>query len=266
MTENEFRSRYVKARRKVIERDFSNLNDMQREAVMTTQGPLLILAGAGSGKTTVLINRIANIMRYGKASDSKDIPEDADEMYLEILESAAKDPNYPGMAEAKYFAALEPCEPWRIIAITFTNKAAEELKTRLQAMLGDEANDIWAQTFHSACVRILRRYADRLGYSRSFNIYDSGDSESVMKNIIREMDLDEKAFPYRTVLGYVSRAKDELMSAQEFADEANKGHDIRKKHIAACYMAYEKRLFDSDAMDFDDLICNTSNFLKTTRR
>ncbi|MGI5985541.1 MAG: UvrD-helicase domain-containing protein, partial [Oscillospiraceae bacterium] len=170
MTEKEFKNRFLKARKTIIERDFSRLNDMQRKAVMATEGPLLLLAGAGSGKTTVLINRIANLLRYGKASDSDEIPENIGEAELEILEKAAEDKNYPDMEKAKRLSALEPCEPWRVIAITFTNKAAEELKTRLERMLGAQAQDIWAQTFHSACVRILRSYADRLGYGSNFTI------------------------------------------------------------------------------------------------
>ena len=142
MNETEFKRRFLKARRAVIERDFAHLNDMQREAVMATEGPLLLLAGAGSGKTTVLINRIANILRYGSASDSDELPDGVSEMHLEILEAAAADKDYEGMTEAKHFAALKPCEPWRVIAITFTNKAAAELKTRLENMLGEAANDI----------------------------------------------------------------------------------------------------------------------------
>ncbi|NCC68607.1 MAG: ATP-dependent DNA helicase PcrA, partial [Clostridia bacterium] len=175
MTEKEFKSRYIKARENVISQDFAFLNDMQRQAVMTTQGPLLLLAGAGSGKTTVLINRIANILRYGRGSDCDEIPAGVGEAELSVLEAAAKDKNYPDLARAKELCAVEPCEPWRIIAITFTNKAANELKSRLVAMLGESANDIWAKTFHSACVRILRRDADKLGFDRSFTIYDTSD-------------------------------------------------------------------------------------------
>ncbi|HBR09161.1 MAG TPA: ATP-dependent DNA helicase PcrA, partial [Clostridiales bacterium] len=131
-------------------------------------------AGAGSGKTTVLINRIANLLRYGRASDSQEVPPDATELDLEILEAGPSD-------EARALAALDKVEPWRIIAITFTNKAADELKNRLEAMLGDGANDVWARTFHSACVRILRRDADKLGYPKDFAIYDTTDRLSVMK-------------------------------------------------------------------------------------
>ena len=257
MTDSEFKKRYASARKTVIERDFSHLNDMQIKAVMATEGPLLLLAGAGSGKTTVLINRIANILRYGKATDSEELPADASEAELEILEKGAEDKNFPDIEKARRLAAFEPCEPWRIIAITFTNKAAEELKTRLEKMLGKAAQDIWAQTFHSACVRILRGNADRLGYSNSFTIYDTTDSQSVMKHIIKDLDIDEKAFPPKTVLNYISKAKDEMQTPENYLSQARAMNDVRRKVIGEAFVAYAKRLKDANAMDFDDLILNT---------
>ncbi len=263
MNKPEFKKRYIEARKAIIERDFSSLNPMQRQAVMATEGPLLLLAGAGSGKTTVLINRIANILRYGRASDSEELPEGVTETQLETLETAAADSNYNGLAEARHFAALEPCEPWRIIAITFTNKAAAELKTRLKNMLGAAADDIWAQTFHSACVRILRKYADRLGYSSSFTIYDTYDSQSVMKQIIKDLDIDDKVFPYKTMLNYISKAKDTLIDATYYYQQAKASGDIRKQKIGEAYLQYEKRLKNADAMDFDDLIYNTVRILES---
>lgn len=262
MTEIEFKDRFIKARKIIIERDFSHLNDMQRRAVMATEGPLLLLAGAGSGKTTVLINRIANLLRYGSGSDSNELPQGVNEMHLELLEAAAADPDYAGMNEAKHFAALEPCEPWRVIAITFTNKAAAELKARLERMLGERAGDIWALTFHSTCVRILRKYADKIGYSNSFTIYDTSDSQSVMKHIIRDLQLDEKTFPYRTVLNYISKAKDDMLPAEAFLAQAKATGDIRRQRIGEAYVQYSKRLKENDAMDFDDLIYNTVRLLE----
>ena len=179
----EFEKEYIKARKEYIRAGFSHLNDRQIDAVMATEGPLLILAGAGSGKTTVLINRIANLLKYGKASDSDELPAFADEKTLEALKTRA-----PG---AEVFAALDPVEPWRILAITFTNKAAGELKSRLEHMLGTEsANDVWACTFHSACVRILRRDAEKLGFGSNFSIYDTADSQSLIKRILKEQELD----------------------------------------------------------------------------
>ena len=186
-----FEKRYCEARNKLIRSHFRKLNDRQIEAVMATQGPLLILAGAGSGKTTVLINRIANLLRFGRASDSTELPPDADEEALRVLEG--------GGPEAEKLAALEPVAPWRILAITFTNKAADELKARLERMLGESANDIWACTFHSACVRILRRDGEKLGFGANFTIYDTGDSQSLIKRILKDLELDEKQFPPRSV-------------------------------------------------------------------
>jgi DNA helicase-2/ATP-dependent DNA helicase PcrA len=261
MTAQTFTDRYIKARRDVIALDFSHLNDMQRQAVMTTEGPLLLLAGAGSGKTTVLINRIANLMKYGRGSDTDEIPEGVTEQDLEFLEKYAQNPSPEHQARARALCAVDPVEPWRIIAITFTNKAADELKARLENMLGPEAGDIWAMTFHSACVRILRRDIDRLGFDRSFTIYDTTDSLSLMKRILKELDLDDRTFPPRTLLGYISRAKDEMISAEEFSESAAKSGDIRKKHIGRAYLEYSNRMKAANALDFDDLILYTVRLL-----
>ena len=171
MTEQSFTERFIKARRDAIALDFAHLNDMQRAAVLTTEGPLLLLAGAGSGKTTVLINRMSNLIKFGRGADSDEIPEFATEQELRFLEHYAKNPVAEDAARARSLCTIDPVEPWRLIAITFTNKAAEELKIRLERMLGEGAGDIWAMTFHSACVRILRRDIDRLGFDRGFTIY-----------------------------------------------------------------------------------------------
>ena len=261
MDRPEFEKRYAKARRTLIARDFSHLNDMQQKAVMATEGPLLLLAGAGSGKTTVLIDRIANLIRYGRASDSPEVPEDAGDGELAILEKAveAKAPPAP---QVQALCALDPVEPWRIIAITFTNKAAGELKTRLASKLGPGAEEIWAMTFHSACVRILRRSIDAMGISPSFTIYDAADSQAVMKRVLRELNMDEKAFPVKDVLNVISRAKDALLSPADFAAEAERGYDPRKKAIARAYAVYAQRLLASDALDFDDLIYYTVKLLR----
>ena len=182
----ELEARFLTARRAVIARRFSGLNEMQRRAVMTTQGPLLLLAGAGSGKTTVLINRIANLIAFGEASDSNEIPDYVTDEDVEFLEAYLQTGDEGMKQRAEALSALHPAAPWSIIAITFTNKAANELKERLERMLGPEALDVWAMTFHSACCRILRRDIDRLeGYSSSFTIYDSADSERVIKDVLR---------------------------------------------------------------------------------
>ena len=258
---NELQQNFIKARRELISRDFSGLNPQQREAVLTTQGPLLLLAGAGSGKTTVLISRIANLIRYGRASDSQDIPQELAQEDMERVISLSQDPQGRISDEIRHICQLDPAEPWRIMAITFTNKAAGELKSRLAAMLGPQAQDIWAMTFHSACVRILRRSAESIGISRSFTIYDTDDSISIMKRILKELNIDEKAFPPRNVLGYISRAKGDMMTAEKYAQEAQRGYDPRKKTIAKAYAEYERRLRSADALDFDDLIFCTVRLL-----
>ena len=250
MNTTDFEKRYIAARRAVIEADFARLNPMQRQAVLATEGPLLILAGAGSGKTTVLINRVANLLKYGRASDTDEIPENATEADLAVLEAGPS-------PEAQRIAAYGRVEPWRIIAITFTNKAADELKTRLESMLGPEANDIWARTFHSACVRILRRDADRLGYPRDFTIYDTSDRLSVMRAILRELDLDDKVYPPKSVLARLDSARDELLSPELFAQRYGASGDVRLRKTAEIYKLYAQRLFAAGAMDFDDLLYNT---------
>lgn len=249
----EFEKNYIEARKAVVRADFMMLNPMQREAVMATEGPLLILAGAGSGKTTVLINRIANLLKYGCAGDSNELPADADEAKLAILRK--------GGEEAQRLAALDRVEPWRILAITFTNKAADELKARLERVLGEDAYDIWACTFHSACVRILRRDAEKLGFTSNFTIYDSSDSQSLAKRIIKDMGLDEKSFPYKAVLSVISRAKDSFVSAKEFLDRARAENDLRRVKIGEIYSEYMRRMFAANAMDFDDLIYFTVKLL-----
>ena len=251
---SDFEKRYIDARRKLIESDFASLNPMQRKAVMATEGPLLILAGAGSGKTTVLINRIANLLRYGIAGDTNELPANASEEDIEIM--------LKGGDEAKRIAALDPVEPWRILAITFTNKAADELKARLERMLGPEAADIWASTFHSACVRILRRDAERLGFPTSFTIYDTSDSLSLVKRILKDYELDDKRYPPRMLLGEISRAKDAQLSPEQFYAKAKAMGDIRKATIAEIYAEYSRRAFAAGAMDFDDLIYYTVKLLE----
>lgn len=261
MNREKFTERYTKARRGAIAADFAHLNEIQREAVLTTEGPLLLLAGAGSGKTTVLISRIANLIQYGCGSDTDFVPPEVTEEDLLFLEDYVKAPDPARQERVRRLCAVDPVEPWRIMAITFTNKAAEELKKRLERMLGPESADVWAMTFHSACVRILRRDIERLGYDRGFTIYDTTDSQSLMKRILKELELDEKMFPHRTVLGHISRAKDKMLSAEEFMQEAEKGYDVRRRHIARAYMEYERRMKAADALDFDDLILLTVRLL-----
>ena len=261
MTAN-FESRFLAARRKYIAAQFSNLNNMQQEAVLTTDGPLLLLAGAGSGKTTVLINRIANLMKYGCAADSYEIPDIVTEEDVEFLESLGDAPSDYERHRADWLCALNPAAPWSIIAITFTNKAANELKERLSVLLGPEAQDVWAMTFHSACCRILRRDIERMGYDRSFTIYDSSDSERVMKDIVKDMGLDDKTFPAKAVLNAISREKDNMTTPAQLLQRAEEANDLRLLHIARAYSKYQTRLKENNALDFDDILCVTVRLLQ----
>ncbi len=261
MSDTNFASRWLSARRRIIEHEFASLNPEQRRAVMATEGPLLLLAGAGSGKTTVIINRIANLIRFGRASDTEETPGSATEEELAFLERYAELFSPEDREEARRLCALDPADPWRIMAITFTNKAADELKTRLAKMLGEAANDIWAATFHSVCVRILRKDVDRLGvFTSSFTIYDTADCQSLIKRILKDLDLDEKKFPPRSILSVISGAKDERVGAQEFLDSA--GADPWRKSIGRVYMEYSRRMIEANAMDFDDLILHTVELLE----
>ena len=173
------KSEILALRRAVLEKDFARMNDRQKQAVFTVNGPLLILAGAGSGKTTVLINRIANILRYGDAYNSTYLRDDLDENDIAACKAYIEN-GMPLTTETQEHLSVSACAPWRIMAITFTNKAAGELKDRLCAMLGETANDIWASTFHSTCARILRRDGERIGYSSHFTVYDTDDQRRLM--------------------------------------------------------------------------------------
>lgn len=194
------------------------LNEMQQLAVDTTEGPLLILAGAGSGKTTVLVNRVEHIISSHLAT------------------------------------------PWQVLAITFTNKAAGELRERLVSAIGDEANDIWAYTFHSCCSRILRRFGEKIGYTNHFTIYDTDDSRRVMKQCQKQLGIEDKLINHKSILAEISRAKDSLISPDEYKQTAQ--NDFRKSKIAECYELYQAQLKKSDAMDFDDIIFNTVKLLE----
>ena len=261
MTE-QMEERFLAARKKYIAAQFSQLNEMQRKAVLTTEGPLLLLAGAGSGKTTVLINRIANLMRFGRGSDCSEIPAGLTEEAVAFLEGIDEFATQEDRQRADRLCQVEPAVPWSIIAITFTNKAANEIKDRLSMLLGQSAEDIWAMTFHSACCRILRRDIEAMGYSRSFTIYDTSDSERVMKGVLKELDMDEKTFPPKYVLGAISRQKDRMISAKEMLQAAERTGDIKAKYIAKAYEKYQTQLKENNALDFDDIIYVTVQLLQ----
>lgn len=234
---NELDRRFYEARRRYILAQFPNLNEMQAEAALTTEGPLLLLAGAGSGKTTVLINRIANLIRFGCGSDTQLIPDDLTEEDVQFLESFPAEPDAQERERADTLCAVNPVAPWNIIAITFTNKAANELKERLHHLVGEGGEDVWAMTFHSACCRILRRNIERLGYTSRFTIYDSADSERIMKDILKNMGLDDKTFPVKYVLAAISREKDNYCTPEELLERAEDEKNTKSIRIAQAYQA-----------------------------
>ena len=250
---------YLALRDQYIEARFARLNTVQRQAVFATEGPLLILAGAGSGKTTVLVNRIANIIRFGSAHGSRELPRPVTEADLNDLRTAVA--NGRDLPRETAYLAVRPARPWNVLAITFTNKAAGELKERLRAMLGDTlGGDVNASTFHSACVRMLRRDAERIGFPKSFTIYDSDDQQRVIKQIYKDLMIDDKFLPVKSAIAQISSFKDKLMSAEEVAGEpfAN----TKAQLISKIYTAYAGRLKTAGAMDFDDLIFHTVRLLQ----
>ncbi len=231
---------------------------MQRNAVYTVNGPLLILAGAGSGKTTVLVNRIGYMIRYGNAYLSERMPEWVSEADIEELEIAAAGSIESAEALLDKYSENK-VKAWNILSITFTNKAANEMKTRLEKKIGDDASSIWAGTFHSVCVKLLRMYGDSIGYGEGFTIYDTDDQKKLMLSVIRDTGTDEKMFPPKTVLGFISRAKDRLMTPGDVQAQAK---DFRDTKMAQLYAEYQKRLKNGNAVDFDDIIMQTVRLLR----
>lgn len=248
-------ARFLKLKKEILEREYSSLNPEQRRAVFALDGPLLILAGAGSGKTTVLVSRIEYLIRYGNTYAVEETPSELSPEQWAALERYAKIPDPEVRASAEAILAYHPVAPWRILAITFTNKAADELKTRLEKRLGAAGSEIWAFTFHSACVRILRQEIERLGYSRTFTIYDTTDSKRVVKDCLARLGLDEKIFPVRAVLSVISRAKNNGESPEDL--RAGGVADPRRRRMAQIYEEYNAALKNANALDFDDIIALT---------
>ena len=243
---------FVAAKKAALKKYFSRMNDMQQEAVFTVNGPLLVLAGAGSGKTTVIVNRIANMINFGNAFHDEAYSGNSDEISFLNDYALGKNDDFESLRD---IVAVNPVKPWNILAITFTNKAAAELRERLSDILGEDALNINASTFHSACVRILRREITVLGYSSDFTIYDSDDSQRMIKAVMLESDVSEKQFAPRAVLSDISSAKDKMITPEMLLENA--GQDYRKKVVAKLYARYQSRLKDANALDFDDILLLT---------
>ncbi len=247
---------FLQLRKAYIDQTLTRLNPMQRKAALTTQGPLLILAGAGSGKTTVLIQRIANLVLFGQAYTSDKIYGTVTQQAVDLLRQAVQTGKEPTGFEEIVVPMLSvgAVRPWNVLAITFTNKAAGELKSRLESRLGQAGQDVNASTFHSACVRILRRDAERLGFPKSFTIYDTDDQKRVMKDVYKELMVDDKFLPPRSAMSQIGRMKDQLISPK---DAMASPADTKEGLIAKIYDLYSRKLKAAGAMDFDDLIYHT---------
>jgi len=262
MTEQQ-KNRFLKAKRALFDKYYSFLNSEQREAIYTVNGPVLILAGAGSGKTTVLTNRVSHIMRYGNAYKSHIVHLDITNDDLEMLEDTINISDKMSKKELGAFLECfreEPCDPSNILAVTFTNKAANEIVERLKSIvdhpkLGDRADPIWVGTFHSICMRMLHSHGEILGYRKCIGICDTDDSKKLVSKCLKDLNIDEKKLPIKFVMNEISRAKDKLITPHQYASDA--GDDFKYKQVAQVYDLYQKRLRNSNLVDFDDIIMQT---------
>lgn len=262
ISNSELSARFLRAKHALFDKLYSFLNDKQREAVFTVNDPLLILAGAGSGKTTVLVQRIAFIVKYGNAYYENG--ENITEQDVERLESALSLSN-DEIREILSEYAVDKCPPWAMLSITFTNKAAIEMKERLEKVLGEDggAQDIWAGTFHSVCVRLLRRYGSAIDLDKNFTIYDTDDSKKIIAQILKEINIDEKLLPPKMALNAISRAKDKLIDPESYVEQlsASEKKDFRSLQLAKVYKLYQEKLKAAGAVDFDDIIVKTVDLL-----
>ena len=260
--QNGLAARYLAAKRNLFDKYYGSLNSEQREAVFTANGSLLVLAGAGSGKTTVLVQRIVYLVKYGNAYYSEYVPNSLTEERVAQMERTCGDSREViGEMLPEFISA--PCPPWQMLAITFTNKAANEIKHRLAVSMGDEdaAKNIWAGTFHSICMRILRRYGELVGYSEGFTVYDADDSKKAISAAMKNLNIDEKMLPVKSVIAEIGRAKDSLVTPEAY-EAMNAGKDFRKAQIARIYKQYQEQMKRSNALDFDDIIMQTVFLLR----
>ncbi len=260
METKNLKDRFISAKQRLFDKVYGEfLNPEQRRAVFTAEGPLLVLAGAGSGKTTVLVNRVAYLIKYGNAYYSDEVPFGVDCDTAEALEAAlGMDPSDISDILPQFISS--PCPPWSVLAITFTNKAAGEIKDRLLKNFEDEsvAKSIWAGTFHSICLRILRKYGERLGLRDGFSIYDTDDKKRMITACMSELDIDEKKLSAKAIASAVSIEKDNLRTP----DDTETTRDPRTRDIRDVYALYTKRMLENNAVDFDDIIMLTVRLFK----
>ena len=257
----ELGERYLRAKRRLFDKVYSaSLNSEQRRAVFTANGPVLVLAGAGSGKTTVLVNRIAFLIKYGNAYFSDEVPDEISEGMVLALENAIDMDNEALQYILPEFIS-EPCPPWQLLAITFTNKAAGEIKERISRTFDDASviDGIWSGTFHSVCLRILRKYGERLGYKSGFSIYDTDDKKRMISLCMKELMIDEKRLSPKAVANLISIAKDKL----EGPDALEITRDPRSRDVSRIYTLYQKKMMEYNAVDFDDIIMKTVELLES---
>ena len=254
--------RYLAAKKALFDRKYGFLNEKQREAVYTVHGPLLVLAGAGTGKTTLLVNRIAYILKYGDAYFSDAVPASLDEETVAELEKAveASAEDIELLLDSFAPRAEQRVAPWNVLAITFTNKAANEMKTRLEKLIGPSAADLWCGTFHSMCLRILRAYADDAGLRSNFTIYDTDDTKKLVTDCMKQLSVDEKVISAKQIMNRISMAKNELMTPHDF--DAEVGNDHKLQQISSVYTLYQSKLHEANAVDFDDIIMRTVTLLR----
>ena len=264
LMDGELGRRYLAAKRRLFDKVLSEkLNEKQREAVVTVNGPLLVLAGAGSGKTAVLVSRITHLIKFGNAYLSDRGPAGVTEGDVTAMEAALALPT--GVIEADILPEfiVDPCPPWAVLAITFTNKAAREIKERLAAALRDQtvSEEIWAGTFHSVCVRILHRYGELVGYRPGFSIYDTDDKRHLLIEVMKRLNVDEKTLPVKAVAAEISAAKDKLIPPEKYAAGVGKS-DPKRRDVAKIYEMYQEILLSYNALDFDDIIMKTVELLE----
>ncbi len=262
MTQTQIKTEYTALKRRLFDKYYGRLNDKQREAIYKIDGPLLILAGAGSGKTTVLVNRLCYIIRYGNAYNTELVPMNAAEADIADMQNALDTLSGEELGAYLTRFAVNPPPAWSVMAITFTNKAAKEIKDRLISVFGEgseESADIRTGTFHSICVRLLRQYGEQIGYDRSFSICDTDDAKKQIALCMKQLNIDDKMLPTKTVQNAISRAKDKLIAPEEFTMKA--GADFKMRQIASVYELYQAKLKSQNLLDFDDIIMQTVRLL-----